>query len=51
MAGHPMATRLAANLRRARKHAGLSQKDVAVRAGIHRAQVSLYAPGDPLPRV
>jgi transcriptional regulator with XRE-family HTH domain len=45
------AERFAANLKRLRVAAGLSQEAVAFRAGIHRTQVSLLEKGEWLPRV
>jgi transcriptional regulator with XRE-family HTH domain len=45
------AGRFAANLRRIRHAAGLSQEAVAFRAGIHRTQISLLEQGERLPRV
>jgi transcriptional regulator with XRE-family HTH domain len=50
MAGSPVADRFAANLRRLRDDAGLSQEELAFRAGIHRTQVSLMEVGERLPR-
>lgn len=47
----PPSARFAANLRRLRGAAGLSQEDVAFRAGIHRTQVSLLEGGKRMPRV
>jgi transcriptional regulator with XRE-family HTH domain len=43
--------RFAANLRRLRGVAGLSQEELAFRAAIHRTQVSLLEGGERLPRV
>jgi len=43
--------RFAANLRRLRGAVGLSQEELAFRAGIHRTQVSLLEGGGRLPRV
>jgi transcriptional regulator with XRE-family HTH domain len=45
------AGRFAANLRRLRHREGMSQEDLAFRAGIHRTQVSLLESGERLPRV
>ena len=47
----PPSARFAANLRRLRGVAGLSQEDLAFRAGIHRTQVSLLEGGRRMPRV
>jgi transcriptional regulator with XRE-family HTH domain len=47
----PPSARFAANLRRLRAAAGLSQEDLAFRAGIHRTQVSLLEGGKRMPRV
>jgi transcriptional regulator with XRE-family HTH domain len=46
-----MSGRFAANLRRLREVAGLSQEETAFRAGIHRTQISLLERGDRMPRV
>jgi len=46
-----LAPRFAANLRRLREAAGLSQEELAFRAGIHRTQISLLEGGHRLPRV
>jgi transcriptional regulator with XRE-family HTH domain len=43
--------RFAANLRRLRKAAGVSQEELAFRAGIHRTQISLHEGGRRMPRV
>ncbi len=45
-----LAVRFAANLRRAREEADLTQEDLAFRAAIHRTQVSLLEGGRRLPR-
>jgi transcriptional regulator with XRE-family HTH domain len=45
-----MAERFAANLRRLREAAGLSQEELAFRAQIHRTQISLLETGQRLPR-
>ncbi|HEY1848607.1 MAG TPA: helix-turn-helix transcriptional regulator [Opitutaceae bacterium] len=45
-----MAGRFAANLRRLRDEADLSQEELAFRAAVHRTQVSLLERGDRLPR-
>jgi len=45
------AERFAANLKRMRVAAGLSQEAVAFRANIHRTQVSLLEKGERMPRV
>jgi len=45
------AGRFAANLRRVRDAAGLSQEAVAFGAGLHRTQISLLERGDRLPRI
>lgn len=50
MAGRPISGRFAANLRRLRDDAGLSQEELAFRAQIHRTQVSLMEGGERLPR-
>jgi transcriptional regulator with XRE-family HTH domain len=43
--------RFAANLRRLRKAAGLSQEELAFRADIHRTQISFIEGGKRLPRL
>jgi transcriptional regulator with XRE-family HTH domain len=43
--------RFAANLRRLRGGAGLSQETLAFRAGMHRTQISLLEGGERMPRV
>ncbi len=43
--------RFAANLRRLRADAGLTQEELAFRAAIHRTQVSLLEGGGRMPRV
>jgi len=50
MAGRPISDRFAANLRRLRDEAGLTQEDLAFCAQIHRTQVSLMEGGERLPR-
>jgi transcriptional regulator with XRE-family HTH domain len=45
-----MADRFAANLRRLREEAGLSQEELAFRSAIHRTQISLLENGNRLPR-
>jgi transcriptional regulator with XRE-family HTH domain len=50
MYSHP-SERFAANLRRLRDEADLSQEELAFRAAIHRAQVSLLEGGRRMPRV
>ncbi len=50
MASRP-AERFAANLRRLRDEADLSQEELAFRAAIHRPQVSLLEGGHRMPRV
>jgi transcriptional regulator with XRE-family HTH domain len=47
----PPSARFAANLRHLRAAAGLSQENLALRAGIHRTQVSLLEGGKRMPRV
>ena len=50
MSSHP-SERFAANLRRLRDEADLSQEELAFRAAIHRTQVSLLEGGRRMPRV
>ncbi len=45
------AGRFAANLRRLRPAAGLSQEELAFRADIHRTQVSFIEGGERMPRL
>lgn len=45
-----MADRFAANLRRLRVAAGLSQEELAFRSALHRTQISLLENGGRLPR-
>jgi XRE family transcriptional regulator, regulator of sulfur utilization len=40
-----------ANLRACRRHAGLSQELVAIRASLHRTEISLLERGGRLPRI
>ena len=46
-----MSGRFAANLRRFRKVAGLSQEELAFRADIHRTQISFIESGKRMPRL
>ena len=46
-----MSGRFAANLRRLRLVAGLSQEELAFRADIHRTQISFIESGKRLPRL
>ena len=46
-----IAKRFGANVRAWRKHAGLSQEEVALRASLHRTEVSLLERGGRLPRI
>ncbi|MBS1891051.1 MAG: helix-turn-helix transcriptional regulator [Actinobacteria bacterium] len=45
-----VAARFAANLRRLRVAADLSQEELSFRAGVHRTQISLMESGDRVPR-
>lgn len=45
-----LAERFAANLRGLRAEAGLTQEEVAFRAGVHRTQISLMEGAERLPR-
>jgi transcriptional regulator with XRE-family HTH domain len=47
----PLAVRLGENLARRRRRAGLSQDELAVRASLHRTEVSLLERGMRLPRL
>lgn len=40
-----------ANLRRARKRAGISQEETAVRASLHRTEIGLLERGERLPQI
>ena len=46
-----IAKRFGVNLRRARKHSGLSQEAVAIRASVHRTEVGMLERGERLPRI
>jgi len=48
---NPVAKRFAANLQTLRKSTGMSQEEIAFRAGMHRTQISLLEGGDRMPRV
>jgi XRE family transcriptional regulator, regulator of sulfur utilization len=43
--------RFGANLRRARREAGLSQEETAVRASLHRTEIGLLERGERMPRI
>jgi transcriptional regulator with XRE-family HTH domain len=47
----PVSGRFAANLRRFREAAGISQEDLAFAAEIHRTQISLIEGGHRMPRL
>ncbi|HKZ13226.1 MAG TPA: helix-turn-helix transcriptional regulator [Solirubrobacterales bacterium] len=47
----PVSKRFAANLRRFREAAGISQEDLAFAAEIHRTQISLIEGGHRMPRL
>ncbi len=46
-----IAERFGANLNRARKRAGLSQEEAAIRASLHRTEIGLLERGERLPRI
>ena len=46
-----IATRFGKNLNRCRKHAGLSQEEVGIRASLHRTEIGLLERGERLPRI
>lgn len=46
-----IAERFGKNLHRARKAAGLSQEETAVRASLHRTEIGLLERGERLPRI
>jgi transcriptional regulator with XRE-family HTH domain len=46
-----VARRFGANLRRARRQAGLSQEEVGFRASLHRTEVGLLERGARVPRI
>jgi transcriptional regulator with XRE-family HTH domain len=45
------AERFAANLKAARKQAGLSQEEASFRAGLHRTEVGMIERGERVPRI
>jgi transcriptional regulator with XRE-family HTH domain len=47
----PVSERFAANLKKLREVARLPQEELAVRAGIHRTQISLIEGGHRMPRL
>lgn len=46
-----LAARFGKNLRRCRKQAGFSQETLAIRASLHRSEISLLERGERTPRV
>ncbi len=46
-----MAERFGRNLRRVRRREGLSQEELAIRAGLHRTAVGLLERGGRVPRI
>lgn len=46
-----IAERFGKNLNRARKRAGLSQEEAAVRASLHRTEIGLLERGERMPRI
>lgn len=46
-----IASRFGVNLRRCRKRAGLSQEQVAIRAALHRTEISLLERGERCPKL
>jgi transcriptional regulator with XRE-family HTH domain len=46
-----VAERFGANLKRARKDAGLSQQEVGIRATLHRTEIGLLERGERIPRI
>lgn len=46
-----IAERFGKNLNRARKRAGISQEEAAVRASLHRTEIGLLERGERLPRI
>jgi transcriptional regulator with XRE-family HTH domain len=46
-----VAERFGANLRRARRRKGLSQERIAVRASLHRTEISMLERGERVPRI
>ncbi len=46
-----IAERFGQNLHRARKRAGLSQEEAAVRASLHRTEIGLLERGERMPRI
>jgi transcriptional regulator with XRE-family HTH domain len=49
--GAPVAARFGANLRHARKGAGLSQEEAGIRASLHRTEIGLLERGERVPRI
>ena len=49
--GPAVAERFGANLRRARRRKGLSQEQIAVRASLHRTEISMLERGERVPRI
>ena len=47
----PLAVHFGQNLHRCRKHSGLSQETLAVRASLHRTEIGLLERGERLPRI
>jgi len=46
-----IARRFGANLRRARRQAGLSQEEAGLRASLHRTEIGLLERGERVPRI
>ena len=46
-----IATHFGRNLARARRHAGLSQEELGVRATLHRTEIGLLERGERVPRI
>lgn len=46
-----LARRFGANLRRARRQAGLSQEEAGLRASLHRTEIGLLERGERVPRI
>lgn len=46
-----IATRFGANMKKARREAGMSQEEVGIRASLHRTEIGLLERGERTPRI